>query len=165
MIIYHGSTEPITEPRILRNQRALDFGNGFYTTTNIEQAEQWARKVAERKNENRRIISIYEFDENIAERELTVLKFSEPGREWLKFVCDCRNDRIVKCSYDMVFGPVADDRVYEAIKLYEAGTLNEEETLKRLKIQKLFNQILFHTEHSLNFCRYMKSIEIQEVER
>jgi hypothetical protein len=30
--------------------------------------------------------------------------------------------------------------------------LDKEEALKRLKIEKLFNQILFHTEKSLKFC-------------
>jgi len=57
-------------------------------------------------------------------------------------------------DYDIVSGPVADDNVYLSIKLFETGVLNKEETLKRLKIRKLFNQILFHSEKSLKYCQY-----------
>lgn len=42
MKLYHGSTEIIKQPLVLESQRFLDFGRGFYTTTNSEQAESWA---------------------------------------------------------------------------------------------------------------------------
>jgi len=42
MKVYHGSTEIVEYPLILDTQRLLDFGKGFYTTTNQEQAEKWA---------------------------------------------------------------------------------------------------------------------------
>lgn len=32
--------------------------------------------------------------------------------------------------------------------------MDKEEALKRLKIEKLFNQILFHTEKSLEYCMF-----------
>jgi len=38
------------------------------------------------------------------------------------------------------------------VKLFETGVLDKEEALKRLKVEKLFDQILFHTEKSLEFC-------------
>ena len=38
MILYHGSNVLVTEPKILKQNRFLDFGFGFYTTTNKEQA-------------------------------------------------------------------------------------------------------------------------------
>jgi hypothetical protein len=53
-------------------------------------------------------------------------------------------------------GPVANDNVYATIQLYETGLLSEEETIIRLKVEKIFNQILFHTEQALNYCTYMK---------
>ena len=42
MKLYHGSTEIIKQPLVFEAQRFLDFGRGFYTTTNSEQAESWA---------------------------------------------------------------------------------------------------------------------------
>nr|WP_142414667.1 DUF3990 domain-containing protein [Hathewaya massiliensis] len=60
----------------------------------------------------------------------------------------------LKEEYDIVIGPVADDNVYLSVKLFETGVLNKDEALKRLKIEKLFNQILFHSEKSLKFCSF-----------
>ena len=36
MIVYHGSNVEVREPKILKPNRELDFGNGFYTTTNAQ---------------------------------------------------------------------------------------------------------------------------------
>jgi hypothetical protein len=49
MTIYHGSSVIVETPELCYSVRALDFGKGFYTTTNEEQAVQFARKVHERK--------------------------------------------------------------------------------------------------------------------
>jgi sucrose-6-phosphate hydrolase SacC (GH32 family) len=38
--VYHGSDILVKEPKIMQPVRALDFGHGFYTTTNIEQAKK-----------------------------------------------------------------------------------------------------------------------------
>lgn len=43
MIVYHGSTLCVQNPRILTGNRMLDFGVGFYTTRSYEQAERWAK--------------------------------------------------------------------------------------------------------------------------
>ena len=34
MILYHGSNMTVENPRIIEQNRFLDFGSGFYTTTN-----------------------------------------------------------------------------------------------------------------------------------
>ncbi|MBR1742397.1 MAG: DUF3990 domain-containing protein [Lachnospiraceae bacterium] len=51
MLVYHGSYLPVERPKIIVSNRTLDFGRGFYTTTNYEQAEEWARKVLKRRKE------------------------------------------------------------------------------------------------------------------
>ena len=50
MKIFHGGVEIIKKPLILENQRLLDFGKGFYTTTNKIQAEKWALIKQTKKN-------------------------------------------------------------------------------------------------------------------
>jgi hypothetical protein len=57
MIIYHGSTMPIQIPKILKNERMLDFGIGFYTTANKEQANRWAEIVTNRRETTTRVIT------------------------------------------------------------------------------------------------------------
>ena len=45
MILYHGGNVEVKEPRILAPGHALDFGPGFYTTLNRDQAVDFAGKV------------------------------------------------------------------------------------------------------------------------
>ena len=159
MLVYHGSNHVVKEPRIISGSKFLDFGTGFYTTTNKTQAERWAQKVSVRREPKTRFISIYEVDENY-KNVLNVINFSEPNAEWLKFVCACRCGKDANRYYDMVLGPVANDNVYSTVVLFEKGVYDETETLKRLKIQPLYNQVLFHTEKALEFCKYVDFYEL-----
>lgn len=78
----------------------------------------------------------------------------------LDFIIANRSGKSIEKEYDIVIGPVADDNVYLTVKLFETGVLNKEETIKRLKIEKLFDQIMFHTERSLIFCDFYDSISL-----
>lgn len=44
MIIYHGSNVVVSKPKLIQQNRFLDFGFGFYTTTNKKQAIPFAKK-------------------------------------------------------------------------------------------------------------------------
>ena len=48
MKLYHGSNVEVKYPKIKEKLRALDFGAGFYLTTNRKQAERWAKTVTKR---------------------------------------------------------------------------------------------------------------------
>ena len=154
MIIYHGGDVSIEYPEILNSDRYLDFGVGFYTTNNREQAERWAGKVCFRNNSNKQIISVYNFDLSGLKDNLKFIEYVEPDGVWLDFVVANRSGKVISKKYDIVSGPVADDNVYLTIKLFESGVLDKVETIKRLKIEKLFNQILFHTVESLKYCSF-----------
>ncbi len=56
---------------------------------------------------------------------------------------------------DIVIGAVADDTIYRVFSLYEAGILTREETLKRLKIRKLYDQVTLCTERALDQLTYI----------
>jgi len=154
MIIYHGSDTSITHPKILDSNRYLDFGVGFYTTSNKEQAERWAQKVCFRNSSSEQIISVYKCNFKDLQERLKIIEFDSADESWLDFVVANRSGKVLTSKYDIVIGPVADDNVYLTIKLFESGVLNKEETLKRLKIEKLYNQILFHNENALNYCYF-----------
>ena len=51
MIVYHGSNVIVSEPKLVHQNRFLDFGFGFYTTTNKVQAIGFADKVTRRRRE------------------------------------------------------------------------------------------------------------------
>ena len=63
MLIYHGSTVIVEYPMIRHNQWTLDFGQGFYTTSDYNQAEKWAFNISKRRNVEKPVVSVYEFDE------------------------------------------------------------------------------------------------------
>lgn len=86
MISYHGSDVIVKKPKILKSNRYLDFGAGFYTTGNKKQALRWAKKVAKRNDTDQFFVSIYEFNERDAFKNLQVLKFDRPDKKWLDFV-------------------------------------------------------------------------------
>lgn len=161
MIIYHGSTVVVDKPKIFQSERFLDFGAGFYTTTNKEQATRWALRVAARRKAETQYISIYEFDYECAKKELKIIYFDQPDEVWLNFICACRSGKPAAEEYDLVFGPVADDNVYAAVQLFELGVLDKEETVKRLKVEKLYNQVLFHTEKALGLCTFKEFIVLE----
>lgn len=87
MILYHGSNVEVNEPKIIKSKRLLDFGTGFYLTSDFEQAKKWAIRTVNN------YLKGY-FDEDIAiqlllpqklkdqynfktERALSILNFSE----------------------------------------------------------------------------------------
>ncbi len=41
------------------------------------------------------------------------------------------------------------------------GVLDKDETIKRLKVEKLYDQVLFHTEKALSLCSYKEFIELE----
>ncbi len=156
MILYHGSNIEVKEPRILQPSHALDFGPGFYTTLNKSQAVDFAGKVALRKGGSP-ILNEYEINEDVAFGLCDVLRFDRPDETWLDFVCSCRDGFNSADGRDMIFGPVANDDVYRTLTLYREGELTKEETLARLKIKRLYNQLVFATAKALTFIRFRKS--------
>ncbi|GAA0179034.1 DUF3990 domain-containing protein [Clostridium sediminicola] len=160
MNIYHGSDVVVKKPKILQSNRLLDFGIGFYTTSNKEQATRWAEKVSLRNNTGEKFLSIYNFDIENAKKELNIIEFTQPDEKWLEFITANRRGKEILEEYDIIIGPVADDNVYLTVKLFETGVLEKEEALKRLKVEKLFNQILFHTNRALSFCLFDQYIDL-----
>ena len=156
MIIYHGSNVVVEQPKILQSERMLDFGTGFYTTSKKEQAIEWTAQVAKRREVKDQILSVYEFDMDAAGRDLTIIRFDKPDGKWLDFVCANRKGREAVEPYDMVIGSVADDKVYTVVQFYENGVYDKEEAIRRLKVEELFDQILFHTEKALDYLRFIE---------
>lgn len=159
MILYHGSNIKVEQPQLVKQTRFLDFGSGFYTTENKEQAISFADKVYRRRKEGSPIVSVYEFDKKAAFTACTLLRFDSPDEAWLDFVFENRMGNYDGQHFELIYGAVADDDVYETFNLYASGALDKEDTLKRLKIKKLFKQITFSSEHALSFLRFKNILD------
>ena len=158
MKLYHGSLEVVSEPRIITPNRTLDYGRGFYTTTSYEQAEQWVRR---RKGTQHSIgyVNIYELADVLPD-EIKQLRFETPTEEWVDFVMRNRTERGFEHSFDIVYGPVANDRVYAAFALYESNLLDKEGLIRELRTYELVDQFLFHTEQSLQYLTFIEAKEV-----
>ncbi len=166
MKLYHGGNIGIPEPRIIipDSKRTVDFGHGFYTTTNYEQAERWSR-IRRQRNQNSGFVSIFEAPNNLLEiPALKVLRFNSADHAWLDFVMKNRNDLNFQHDYDLVAGPVANDRVYTTLSLFESELLDANETIHRLKTYVLTDQMLFHSEKALRHLTFLDTIEIFDTE-
>ncbi|CAK7003853.1 MAG: hypothetical protein PARBA_00146 [Parabacteroides sp.] len=158
MKLYHGSLETVEKPQIRLANRTLDYGSGFYTTTSEEQAELWVKRKIRRKFDYG-FINVYEFESSSIEN-LKILRFTEPTEEWLDFVMANRTNKDYHHDYDIVYGPVANDRVYAAFALYEGNLLNKQELIQELRTYLLVDQLLFHTEQSLLYLTFLEAKEI-----
>ena len=163
MILYHGSNMIVEVPKLIHQTRTLDFGAGFYTTANKDQAINFAGKVMMRTNTNTQFVSKYEIDIEMVKLHLNILEFDSPNEEWLDFVFQNRQGIYNAAKYDAVYGPVANDDVYQTFALYEANILTKAQTLETLKIKKLYNQMTFASEESLLYLKYIESIDTSEV--
>ncbi len=161
MKLYHGSTMAVRKPIISRGRKKTDFGKGFYTTTNREQAEKWARiKMSREGGEARAIVSVYEIDDNIIYNPAYKTRhFNGATIEWLSFVVDNRQGK-ERHDFDLIMGPVANDTLYATINLYESGTLDAEVAIRQLKTHILFDQLSFHTPQACELLTFIESFEM-----
>lgn len=86
MILYHGSNVEVQNPRIITTNRGLDFGSGFYLTSDVEQATRWSILKTKRRGSGMPILSVFEFDNEIKKSVVIVRKFNKPNREWLNLL-------------------------------------------------------------------------------
>jgi hypothetical protein len=154
--LYHGSNLEVLNPKIRESLRALDFGAGFYLTSSEQQASKWAKTIAKRRKKGNATLNTYEIDENKFD-SLEVLKFETANADWLDFVVNNRRESVFKPPYDLVIGPVANDRTLPVINDYMDGVYTKEEAMKRLLPQNLTDQYAFLTNRALELLIFKGS--------
>ena len=159
MKIYHGSIDKVEIPGIRESNRTLDYGRGFYTTTSYKQAEDWVRRRMTENKVSVGYVCVYELDESILQN-LNTLVFETPTDEWVDFVMKNRTEKGFDHDYDLVYGPVANDKVYAAFALYEGGLIDKNTLIAELKTYKLVDQYLFHTPQALEYIKFEEAKEV-----
>jgi len=159
--LYHGSNQAVEQPRLLKPTHPMDFGAGFYTTTNYQQAADFAKKVTIRRKMGKPIVTAYEAKENILRSKYKILEFHSADKTWLDFVTTNRQILNPEIDAEIVIGAVANDDVIEVVRLYENGVYTVEETLRRLKIKTLYNQYVFRTQKAINELSAKEATNVQ----
>ena len=156
MILYHGSNVEIQEIDLTKSARGKDFGKGFYLSENKEQAEEMAVFKSLQTNSTP-IVSAFELDERaLSDNSLNIKIFKEYSLEWAELVFKNRSNRSDTPihDYDIVYGPIADDKVGVQIRNFMEGNINIDIFLERLKyIKGITFQYFFGTKKAVKHLK------------
>lgn len=159
MILYHGSNVEVREPALIPSKRLLDFGAGFYLTSDFKQAKKWAIRTTKNRGENKPLVSNFNVEENQME-SLNILLFKKPDKDWLQYISANRTGKAKEEKYDIIIGPVANDQAIRTVNNYLKGYFSEDIAIQLLLPQKLKDQYTFKTERSLKILNFSEVIEI-----
>ena len=161
MLLYHGSTMAVRKPIVSRGRGKTDFGKGFYTTTSREQAEKWAQIKRDRMgDEAHAIVSVFELDDAVLNNPAYHTRhFDGATAEWLDFVVGNRRGE-VHHNFELSMGPVANDKLYATITLYENGILDANAAIEQLNTHQLFDQLSFHTTKACKLLTFVETFEL-----
>lgn len=155
MRLYHGSNQHVGIIDLSKGRKFKDFGQGFYTTHLREQAVYWSRRVSDRFG-GTATVTEFEFNIDAAFADgLNVKIFEHPDREWAQFVMANRRQDGQEFShdYDIVIGPVADDRMARLFGLYDMEIIDLDAVVAGLVYKDLNSQYFFATERSLKYIK------------
>lgn len=152
MKLYHGSNIGIDAIDLSKSRPGKDFGKGFYLSADKQQAIEMAEsKVAFLGGEP--IVTEFEFNEDIlASGHLNVKTFDAYTEEWAKFVYENRENfsDLPIHDYDIIYGPIANDKVGAQIRNFKNGSIDLDELMNRIKYLKgITFQYYFGTEAAI----------------
>ncbi|MDR1667932.1 MAG: DUF3990 domain-containing protein [Bacteroidales bacterium] len=153
MKVYHGSNILIMEIDLSKGEPQRDFGRGFYVTKYLSQAEFWAFRKGIRAHSGG-VITAFEFNENAyTNKKFNVLHFDAYNDEWFDFVIQNRKTREQWHDYDIIEGPVADDKIQRRLQRFLNGEITKEQFFAELKYPEPSHQICFCTVSSLQMLQ------------
>ena len=167
MQVYHGSYLEIFEIDLSKSQANKDFGQGFYVSKFPVQAQNWA-KIIGRKHHTDGFVTEFTFYERAFDDErYKVLRFEGYNEKWLDFIVLNRDpsSKQQKHDYDIVEGPIADDKVANRIDDYLEGLIPKEVFLTELTHHEETHQICFCTLKSLQMLKRKDRISSLKITR
>lgn len=155
MILYHGSNVQIERIELEKSKPFKDFGRGFYLSPDKQQAEKMAifrSKVLG----NAPIVTEFSFDERkLYDGTLRFLSFDSYSEEWAKFVLKNREESdSFQDDYDVIYGPIANDRIGLQIHKLMEKSIDMQEFLHRIKYFKgVTYQYFFGTDCAISYLK------------
>lgn len=155
MTLYHGTNAAFETIDLTRSKPNKDFGRGFYLSANQDQALEMAKTKVEQLETGTPTVIAYNVDETQL-AELKVLRFDEYSEEWAKFILLNRNNSSNKPAhdYDIVIGPIANDRVGVQLWRYETHSIDLPTLVHNLRYMKgVTIQYYFGTDRAIKLLR------------
>lgn len=151
MILYHGSNMVIDRIDLEKSKPNKDFGKGFYLSENETQAKEMAVfKSMQLGGEP--VVTKFEFDKDILNSSaLHTRIFEDYSEEWADFVFSNREGLQTE-KFDIVYGPIANDKIGLQIRKLKDGSIDKAEFLNRLKYMKgITYQYYFGSESAIGY--------------
>ncbi|MCC8119704.1 MAG: DUF3990 domain-containing protein [Bacteroidales bacterium] len=156
MILYHGTNVDFDEIDLSKSKINKDFGQGFYLTADRHQAERLALQRTLTDGGLPCVLKFW-FDDKIAYQDsgLKILTFEEYSHEWALFINRNRNTKFStkQHDYDIVYGPIADDKVGLQIKLFNQEIIDVNTLMERLKFVVPSFQYYFGTDKAIKYLK------------
>ena len=155
MILYHGTNADFSEIDLRKSKPNKDFGQGFYLSREYTQAMAMAKTKVEQLEAGLPMVLTFEADDE-AMAELKVLRFADYTEEWAKFILLNRNNASCEPAhnYDIVIGPIANDRVGVQLWKFENGTIDLPTLVHNLRNMKgITFQYFFGTERAIKILK------------
>lgn len=155
MKLYHGTNITFEKIDLLKSKPNKDFGRGFYLSADYEQALAMAQVKVDQLEIGHPLVMTYEIEDDAWEN-VKVLRFENYSEEWAKFILLNRNNPTDKPAhdYDVVIGPIANDRVGIQLWRYESHVIDLPTLVRNLQYMKgITIQYFFGTERAINLLR------------
>ena len=149
--VYHGSYTKIIAVDLSKGQDNRDFGRGFYVTKFRHHAENWAKIIGSKRGTDGFVTEFKFYERAFTDNTYKTLRFVDYNEDWLDFVVLNRDSSTQeqRHDYDIIEGPVADDKVQNKILFYLKGKISKSDFLEDLKYHEQTHQICFCTRKSL----------------
>lgn len=155
MRLYHGTNIIFDKIDLMKSRPNKDFGRGFYLSDNYDQAMDMAQIKVEQLDSGSPIVMAFDVDDALL-NQLKVLRFDEYNEDWAKFILLNRNNKSSAQAhdYDIVIGPIANDRVGVQLWKYETNVIDLQTLVRNLQYMKgITYQYFFGTERAINVLK------------
>lgn len=181
-IVYHGTISIYRDSLLAGIDvkvgfKSADFGQGFYTTSNFEQAKRLAFDRAKAYNKRHKnesdaqpMILTYKINKSLLSKQKGLF-FVSPDEKWKEFIYNNRVGIDFSVSkyynkdgkYDYVYGCVADSNITEMVGYIKRKQITYGDFVDSLKALKQndYDQLSFHTS---NAVKVLDLIEIEIIE-
>jgi hypothetical protein len=155
MKLYHGTNKDFDRIDLLKSKPNKDFGRGFYLSADYGQALNMAQVKVEQLETGYPVVQSYLVEDDALDA-LHVLRFDGYSEEWAKFILLNRNNPTGKPvhDYDVVIGPIANDRVGVQLWRYENHSIDLPTLVHNLQYMKgVTIQYFFGTERAIKLLK------------
>lgn len=174
--LYHGSAQVVSHPEFGRGRANNDFGRGFYCTTDVDLAREWACKLESDGFANRYALG------TAGLQKLDLLDGSFTTLNWIALLLKNRQfrlrydvaqearDYLVErflpdtSRADIVVGYRADDSYFDYARAFVENGLSVQQLSRALVLGKLGEQVVLVSEQAFNSLRFEGAEPVKRAE-